>query len=167
MPSDSLTAGAERLIARHGQGQIDLPVIVTDLMALMRQERVAAPPDLMLILKALVTIEGVLSRVDPDFDLVQAMGGAWKRVVFSRRHLATVQNQLVGALLDLSASGVDLPRLIRLASRRLVREPDARPAADPRTARAVAASGRWIALSILGVGAMIAAAVVASAWLKP
>ena len=53
----SLTEGAERLIARHGQGQIDLPAIVEDLMGLMRRERVAAPPDLVLILKALVTIE--------------------------------------------------------------------------------------------------------------
>lgn len=72
----SLTAGAERLIARHGQGAVDLPAIVADLMGLMRQERVAAPPDLVLILKALVTIEGVLSRVDPDFDLVKTMKGA-------------------------------------------------------------------------------------------
>ncbi|HUH11430.1 MAG TPA: AarF/UbiB family protein, partial [Brevundimonas sp.] len=75
--TDRIEKGAERLIARHGQGRIDLPAIVADMMALMRQERVAAPPDLVLILKALVTIEGVLSRVDPGFDLVRTMGGAW------------------------------------------------------------------------------------------
>lgn len=166
VPTQSLTAGAERLIARHGQGQIDLPAIVADLMALMRQERVAAPPDLMLILKALVTIEGVLSRVDPGFDLVRAMSGAWKRVVFSRHHLGTVQNQLVGALLDLSASSGDVPRIIRAVSRRLLREPDRRAGADGRqTALAVAAAGRWIGISILGAGGLIAAAVVVGAWL--
>ncbi len=171
VPSQSLTAGAERLIARHGNGDVDLPAIVADLMGLMRQERVAAPPDLMLILKALVTIEGVLSRVDPEFDLVQAMGGAWKRVVFSRHSLGAVQNQMIGALLDLSASGGDLPRLIRAASRRLLQEPDAgsgaadRQVADRRAAQAVAAAGRWIGVSILGAGGLIAAALVAGAWL--
>ena len=171
VPSDSLTAGAERLIARHGQGQIDLPVIVADLMALMRQERVAAPPDLMLILKALVTIEGVLSRVDPDFDLVQAMGGAWKRVVFSRRHLATVQNQLVGALLDLSASGVDLPRIIRAVSRRLLEDPGRSTGmAERQTAQAVSKAvtraGWRIGVSILGAGGLIALGLVLGLWLS-
>ncbi|MCK6103793.1 AarF/ABC1/UbiB kinase family protein [Brevundimonas sp. EYE_349] len=166
VPSQSLTAGAERLIARHGQGQVDLPAIVADMMALMRQERVAAPPDLMLILKALVTIEGVLSRVDPDFDLVRAMSGAWKRVVFSRRRLGTVQNQLVGALLDLSASGGDLPRLIRAASRRLLDDPGRQAAASDReTAKAVMQAGRWIGFSILCAGGLIALGLVVGALL--
>ena len=166
VPSQSLTAGAERLIARHGQGQVDLPAIVADLMALMRQERVSAPPDLMLILKALVTIEGVLSRVDPQFDLVRAMSGAWKRVVFSRRSLGAVQNQVIGALLDLSASGGDLPRLIRAVSRRLLDDPGKQAAAsDGQIAQAVAKAGRWIGVSILGAGGMVALARIAGAWL--
>ena len=113
----------------------------------------SAPPDLMLILKALVTIEGVLSRVDPEFDLVQAMSGAWKRVVFAPRSLGRMQNQLIGALLDLSASGGDLPRIIRAVSRRLLEDPGRQAGAfDRQTAEAVAKTGRWIGVSILGAG---------------
>lgn len=153
----SLTAGAERLIARHGQGQIDLPAIVADLMALMRQERVAAPPDLVLILKALVTIEGVLSRVDPDFDLVRTMGGAWTRVLFSRRSPEAIRNRLIGTLLDLSAAGDDLPRLIRAVSRRLTAEPQG-AASDRETARAIVTAGRWVAGAIAVSGALVATA---------
>jgi ubiquinone biosynthesis protein len=155
----SLTAGAERLIARHGQGQIDLPAIVADLMALMRQERVAAPPDLVLILKALVTIEGVLSRVDPDFDLVRTMGGAWTRVLFSRRSPDAIRNRLIGTLLDLSAAGDDLPRLIRAVSRRLTAEPQGAGAPfDKEAARAIVTAGRWIAASMVVSGALVASA---------
>ena len=170
VPSRSLTAGAERLIARHGQGQVDLPAVVADLMALMRQERVSAPPDLMLILKALVTIEGVLSRVDPEFDLVQAMSGAWKRVVFSRNSLETAQNQLIGTLLDLSASRSDISRIIRVVSRRLLREPQAQGANSDRhttqaMAKAVTRAGRCIGLSILVGCGMMAAALLVAAWI--
>lgn len=149
----SLTSGAERLIARHGTGQIDLPAIVTDLMALMRKERVSAPPDLILILKALVTIEGVLSRVDPEFDLVATMGGAWKRALFSKRSPEAVKNWAIGTLLDLSSMGDDLPRLIRAASRKLSQET---PKPDHSAQYAIAHQMRW-------AGRLIAAAIVAGA----
>ena len=148
----SLTEGAERLIAQHGQGQIDLPAIVEDLMGLMRKERVSAPPDLVLILKALVTIEGVLSRVDPQFDLVRTMNGAWKRALFSRRSPEAVKNWAISTLLDLSSVGDDLPRLIRAASRRLSEE---RPAPDISGQREIARavhSAAW-----LGAGAVVLA----------
>lgn len=155
-----LTARAERLIARHGQGQIDLPAIVADLMAMMRKERVSAPPDLILILKALVTIEGVLSRVDPKFDLVAAMSGAWKRVLFSKRSPEAVKNWAIGTLLDLSSMGDDLPRLIRAASRKLSQEtpkPDLR--GQQAIAEAVTSAGRWVAGAVVLAGGVIAATV--------
>lgn len=148
-----LTAGAERLIAGHGQGQIDLPAIVADLMALMRKERVSAPPDLVLILKALVTIEGVLSRVDPQFDLVKVMGGAWTRALFSKRSPEALKNWGIGTLLDLSSAADDLPRLIRAASRRL-----SEPAPEPDTA-----AQRQIARNIAVAGKLVAGAVVLGA----
>jgi len=155
--TERITQGAERLIGRHGQGEIDLPAIVADMMALMRQERVAAPPDLVLILKALVTIEGVLSRVDPDFDLVSAMSGAWKSALFAGASPDAVRDRLIGLLLDLSALRDDLPRLVRAASKRLT-SPEAAPPRDLATAAAVRAAGVWIACGLAGGGALIAAA---------
>jgi len=111
-----------------------------------------------LILKALVTIEGVLSRVDPDFDLVQTMKGAWSRALFSSRSPEALRNRLIGALLDLSAASDDLPRLIRAASRRLTAELVVSPASDKETARSIVSAGRWIAASIVISGALIAVA---------
>ncbi len=165
VPRRSLVQGAEQLIARHGQGDIDLPAIVADLMAMMRRERVAAPPDLVLILKALVTIEGVLSRVDPNFDLVKAMNGAWTRALFSKRDTEALKNWAIGTLLDLSAVGDDLPRMIRAASRRLTEDrPEPKP--DPAAkalAKAVKGAGRLVALSVLAGAGIVAAAI----WFGP
>lgn len=155
--TDRITRGAERLIARHGQGEIDLPLIVADMMALMRQERIAAPPDLVLILKALVTIEGVLSRVDPDFDLVSAMSGAWKSALFAGASPEAVRDRLIGLLLDLSVMRDDLPRLLRAASKRLA-SPELGPPRDLATAAAIRAAGMWMALGLAGGAAVIAAA---------
>lgn len=152
---DRIVQGAERLIARHGQGQVDLPAIVADLMALMRQERVAAPPDLVLILKALVTIEGVLSRIDADFDLAAAMGGAWKTALFAGYTPEAVRDRLIGLLLDLSAVSDDLPRILRAASRRLT-EPSQPPAPDTATPAAIRAAGAWIAAALVAGSALIA-----------
>lgn len=161
----SLVQGAEQLIARHGQGDVDLPAIVADLMGLMRKERVAAPPDLVLILKALVTIEGVLSRVDPGFDLVKAMNGAWTRALFSKRDTEALKNWAIGTLLDLSAVGDELPRMIRAASRRLT---------EDRPVQSSAVEGRLIARAVRQVGVMIALCMLAGAglvaaaiWFRP
>ncbi|MBL7508109.1 AarF/ABC1/UbiB kinase family protein, partial [Escherichia coli] len=80
----------------------------------------------------------------------------------SRQSLGAVQNQVIGALLDLSASGGDLPRLIRAVSRRLLDDPGKQAAAsDRQTAQAVAKAGRWIGVSILGAGGMVALALIA------
>lgn len=152
-----ITQGAERLIARHGQGQIDLPVIVADMMGLMRQERVAAPPDLVLILKALVTIEGVLSRVDPEFDLVEAMSGAWKSALFAGHSPDALRDRLIGLLLDLSAVSDDLPRLVRAASQKLL-APPAEPPGDAATAAAIRFAGVCTALGVVVAGGLVAAA---------
>ena len=155
-----LTAGAEKLISHHSNGPVDLPAIVADLMGLMRKERVSAPPDLVLILKALVTIEGVLSRVDPSFDLVKTMNGAWTRALFSRRSPEALKNWAISTLLDLSSLGDDLPRLIRAASRKLTEEPSRRDEKRDdgrRVARAITVAGRWIALAVVLGALMITA----------
>src|SRR5690606_12585839 len=64
---------AERVVARHGGGKLVLTAMVNDFMMLMREEGMTMPPDLLLIFKALITIDGVLSGIEPGFDLSQAM----------------------------------------------------------------------------------------------
>ncbi|WZP00077.1 AarF/UbiB family protein [Isosphaeraceae bacterium EP7] len=48
---------------------IDLSHLLHDLFALVRVHRLKIPPDLVLLIRSLVTIEGVGRRLDPHFDI--------------------------------------------------------------------------------------------------
>src|SRR3546814_11662801 len=73
VPRDSVVRAAERLVARHGGGRIVLGALIADFLPILRNERLVLPPDLLLIFRALLTIDGVLTGIQPDFDLSGAM----------------------------------------------------------------------------------------------
>lgn len=49
--------------------RLDLTAMLSDLMALLREHGLALPPDLALLIKAFITLEGLGRQLDPDFDL--------------------------------------------------------------------------------------------------
>jgi ubiquinone biosynthesis protein len=44
--------------------------MLTELMSLLREYSLNLPPDLIILIKALITLEGVALQLDPDFDMV-------------------------------------------------------------------------------------------------
>lgn len=81
---EKVQAVADRLIARHGGGRLVLSALVADFLPLMREEGMTMPPDLLLIFKALVTLDGVLTSIQPDFDLSAAMKRSSARLIRAR-----------------------------------------------------------------------------------
>lgn len=155
---ERLLAASERLIARHGSGRLVLGAMVGDFLALMREERMTMPADLLLVFKALVTIDGVLARIEPGFDLTGAMRRSSLRIARARlspEHWSPIL-QAVG--FELLRLGEDAPRLIRAAIRRL--ESDPVPAL-PASAPPAAAGYLWISGAIVAGAALIAAALCA------
>ena len=153
---ERVQAAADRLIVRHGGGRVLLAPIVGDLLPLMRDEGMTMPPDLLLIFKALVTIDGVLQAIEPDFDLSAAMERATLRIVKARlssEHWAPVVQALAWEVIKL---GDDAPRLVRAAVRRLEADPAGPVQSDP--AAAILTVGRWIAAAVLIAAGIIAAA---------
>lgn len=155
----NIQTAAERLVARHGGGRLVLSAMVADFLALMRDEGMTMPPDLLLIFKALVTIDGVLSNIEPDFDLSAAMRHSSLRIAMARLspdHWAPILQALAweGARI-----GDDAPRLLRAAIRRLEAEPTA-VAASPEQLAATMSAARWIAGAILVGALLIAGAVI-------
>src|SRR3546814_10093780 len=73
VPRDNVVRAAERLVARHGGGRIVLGALIADFLPILRNERLVLPPDLLLIFRALLTIDGVLIGIQPAFDLSGAM----------------------------------------------------------------------------------------------
>ena len=50
--------------------QIDVGRLLADLTALMRDHQLALPPDLALLFKAAISLEGLGRMLDPGFDMV-------------------------------------------------------------------------------------------------
>src|SRR5690606_15563926 len=63
-----LEAACDTFVARHGVPPLRLGEAITDFMALAREHDLALPADLALLFKALITADGVMRSLDPDFD---------------------------------------------------------------------------------------------------
>lgn len=68
MPAIEQAAG--EYMARHGGKVLKMGALIEDFLGLMREYRLLLPPDLLVLFKALVTADGVLTRLDPQLDLV-------------------------------------------------------------------------------------------------
>jgi len=158
VPRAHVERAAERLIERHSGGRFVLSAMVADFMALMRTERMTMPPDLLLVFKALVTLDGVLLAIAPDFDLAMSMKRASMRLL-QRRLDPDHWLPLLGAIgRELARLGDDAPRLIRAATRRLETE-----AAPVPARQATPASAPWIVAAAILIGAgLVSAAIILS-----
>ncbi len=146
VPRDNVRRAADRLIARHGGQKIVLAAMVGDFMALMRDEKLVLPADLLLIFKALMTIDGVLQSIVPDFDLTAAIERSSLRIVMARFSADrwSANAQAIGR--ELLRAGDDLPRLIRATVAKL--EDGATPGPGLQ-AGAIVEAGRLIAGALL------------------
>ena len=100
---------------------LDLPNLIFDLVALLREHKLSLPPDLSLLTKAFVTLEGMGRQLDPDFDIGAAAMPYVQRLLLARFTLAAIAargrrsaTDLVDLLADLPA---DLKKLIRSAQK--------------------------------------------------
>jgi len=63
---------------------IELRIILAELTALLRDHHLALPPDLMLLAKALISLEGMGRQLDPDFDVAAESAPFLRRAILSR-----------------------------------------------------------------------------------
>lgn len=95
--------------------------MVTDLMALIREHELVLPPDLSLLFKSFLSLDGLGRRLDDSFDIVGEARPFLHRLMARRYRPETVWRNArnrMGATLDL-LNGLprDLRRLMRLARR--------------------------------------------------
>lgn len=163
LPVESIRAASERLLARHGAQPLVLSLMVADFLPLMREYRLPIPPDLVLVLKALVTIDGVLARIAPGFDLTAAVRRASRRIVAARLSPAHWQPLAAALAWEIMRIGDDAPRLLRAAIRRLEADDRATPpAASPETTRTLRNAANRIALAIVAAALAISTALLAA-----
>lgn len=159
---ERVRVAAERVVARHGGGKLVLTAMVNDFMMLMREEGMTMPPDLLLIFKALITIDGVLSGIEPGFDLSQAMRRSSTKIAKTQLSPERWSSTLQGLAWELGKLGDDAPRLLRAAIRRLDVDPAEATIRQQEQLAALTAVGRWIAGAIVVGGALVAGALLLS-----
>lgn len=64
--------------------QINFGNMLNDLTAVMRENNLSVPPDLAMLFKALITLEGFGRQLDPDFQIVRHLTPFVKQVIYER-----------------------------------------------------------------------------------
>lgn len=120
--ADTLTADIDAFIDRyHGMplSALRAGAMLADLTQLLREQRLALPPDLALVLKVCAALESTGRELDPDFDMVGVAEPLLRAAVAERRGPAALARRgwraASGALELLAELPGDLRRLVRAA----------------------------------------------------
>ncbi|MCK2088701.1 AarF/UbiB family protein [Thauera aromatica] len=101
--------------------RLDLGAMLSDLMALLREHGLALPPELSLLIKAFITLEGMGRQLDPDFDIAAEAQPVLQQVLLAHRSPAAAARRgwhsLGDALELLAGLPQDLGGLLRAGRR--------------------------------------------------
>lgn len=84
---DVLSIDVESFIHQyHGVSlnEVDITALFSDFSTLLRDHQLKLPPDLTLLIKALITLEGMGRELDPEFNLVEVATPFLQSVLFKR-----------------------------------------------------------------------------------
>lgn len=116
-----LELAAQNFLDKQASATLTLGKALTDLLVMAREHQLALPPDLVLLFKALITADGVLHRLDPNFDIIATLKPMLQQVMLQRYTSEAVRRRMLalgGEALDASE---ELPQTLRLLMRRLKR----------------------------------------------
>ncbi|WP_287369081.1 AarF/UbiB family protein [Thauera sp.] len=101
--------------------RLDLAAMLSDLMTLLREHGLSLPPELSLLVKAFITLEGMGRQLDPDFDIAAEAEPLLREVLVAHRAPAAVARRglrSLGNAFDVLASlPQDLGSLLRAGRR--------------------------------------------------
>ncbi len=114
-----LEQSAQTFVQAHSSIPLNFGAVLTDFMTMARENDLAMPTDLAILFKGLVTADGVMRTLDPNFDLFSAAGPTIRtslRNTFSARGLMRKAESLGTGLFGAAS---ELPTLIHLMLVRL------------------------------------------------
>ena len=105
--------------------QLDFGAMLADMVGILREHGLALPPDLALMFKAFITLEGLGSQLDPDFDIAAEAAPFLKQVLVAHHSPEALARRgwsaLTSAVDLLAGLPHDLGRLLRTARRGTLR----------------------------------------------
>jgi len=114
-----LQLAAQNYLAKQAGGPLQLGKALTDLLVLAREHRQPLPADLVVLFKALITADGVLKLLDPQFDIISTLKPMLQRSMRSRLKSPLGQQYWRKLAIQLVDAGDELPQTLRLIMRRL------------------------------------------------
>ena len=101
--------------------KLDLGALLADVVAILREHGLALPPDLALMIKAFITLEGMGRQLDPDFDIAGEASPFLREVLLAHLAPRAIARRgweaLLGSVQMLAGLPQDLGRLLRAARR--------------------------------------------------
>ena len=101
--------------------QLDFGTMLADVVTILREHGLALPPDLALMVKAFITLEGLGRQLDPDFDIATEAAPFLRQVLFAHHAPSAIARRgwraLTSAVDLLAGLPQDLGRLLRSARR--------------------------------------------------
>ena len=98
---------------------LDLGAMLSDLVAILREHNLALPPDLALLIKAFITLEGMGRQLDPDFDMAGEAARFLEQVLLAHAAPGAILQRgwrtLGSALALIAGLPQDLRQLLRSA----------------------------------------------------
>jgi ubiquinone biosynthesis protein len=93
--------------------ELDMGILLRDFFERLRRHGLRAPADIVLLIKAISTIEGVGEDLDPSFDVVGHVQPYVERLVKSRYGIGALRQRLQDSMLGYAQLAEDGPRNIR------------------------------------------------------
>ena len=102
----------DRYVARS-LAEVEIGALLNDALSVARRHHLQLPPDLALVLKMAVMVEGLGAQLDPAFHLMSAMQPYGQRMLLRRFSPGVWARQFAHAGIDAAELGVELPRRTR------------------------------------------------------
>ena len=106
----------ERLLSTYWGlplGELKVTALLNDVYSVMRRHHLHLPPNLALLLKTVMMIEGLGVNLDPNFQLTKSLAPYTERLVFRQYSPFRWVKGLGRASLDLAKLGVEMPQHLR------------------------------------------------------
>ena len=93
--------------------EISFARLASQLLAVVRQQRLQLPREVALIFKVLIMMEGIGVQLDPKFDLMSVLTPYVRRLVKERLSLAAISRRMLQASADTGALMAEMPARLR------------------------------------------------------
>ncbi|QEE62651.1 phosphotransferase [Salinibacterium sp. dk2585] len=93
--------------------EIKFTHLLQELLAIVRQQRLQLPREIALVFKVLITVEGIGTQLDPDFDLIGVLTPFVRRLIKQRLSAAAIARRVAEASADTGALLLELPSRLR------------------------------------------------------